>query len=161
MGWKYSILKIMFGIYTRYLYARQVLGLVVLCVIVQCAQCIIVGQFINCNYLKCNENKLIPPILMTQTPAKRVAIVLFGVPKQFDLVWHGYYKKVLSFNHRPMDIFMHFYTDIKTIYTPRNGEYNSPSTQLDEVMKLFYRTGTNVTFIKSSQEEFDESLSWL
>ena len=98
---------------------------------------------------------------MTENPAKRVAIVLFGVPKKFDLVWHAYFKKVIKFNHRPMDIFMHLYTDIKTVYNPRCGEYNAPATQFDEVLKTFYRTGTNVTFIKSSQAEFDKSLSWI
>ena len=137
----------MFGSHTRYLYPRQVLGPVVLCVVVQCVQCIIVVQFVYCNYLKCAENKLTPSILMTQTPGKRVAIILFGVPKNFDLVWHAYYKKVVEFNHRPLDIFMHFYTDIKTVYTPRNGEYNAPASQLDEILQIFNRTGTNVAFI--------------
>ena len=148
----------MFGTHTRYFYSRQVLGLVVLCLVVQCVQCIIVVQFVYCNYLKCAENKLTPSTLMTQTPAKRVAIILFGVPKKFDLVWHAYYKKVIVLNRRPIDIYMHLYNDIKTISTPRNGEYNVSVTQFDEIKKIFYRTGTDVIFIQSSQGEFDESL---
>ena len=138
----------MLGIHTRHLYLGWFFGLVVLCVIFQCVQCVIVEQFINCNYSKSAEIKLRPPILVTKSPAKRVAIILFGVPKHFDLVWHAYYNKVIRFNHRPMDIFMHVYTDIKTVYTPRNGEYNAPATQLDGILKTFYRTATYVTFFQ-------------
>ena len=144
----------MLGINTRYHCLGRFLSFTLLCVIV------LIG-FINWNYLKYAEIKLRTPVLTIQTPAKRAAIILFGVPKKFDLVWHAYYKKVIALNQRPMDIYMHFYTDIKTVSTPRNGEYNASVTQLDEVLETFYRTGTNVTFIKSSQEEFDESLSWM
>ena len=122
---------------------------------------IVVIGFINLNYLKYAELKLRPLILLNQTPAKRVAIVLFGVPKKFDLVWHAYCKRIIYMNQRPMDIFMHVYIDIETVSTPRNGEYNASVTKLDEVLEIFNRTGTNVKFIKSSQKEFDESLSWI
>ena len=102
------------------------------------------------------------PIFVQQISRKQIAMVMFGVPKKFNLVWHSYYRRIVDFNHRHIDVYMHFYTDVETINTPRNGEINTPVSTFNEVLREFNRTNTTVKFITSSQTRFDKTLDdWI
>ena len=62
------------------------------------------------------------------------ALVLFGVPKKFQLIWKSYFRNIVENNpHVNFEATLHMYSDITSVNTPRNGELNATVDTIDTV----------------------------
>lgn len=66
---------------------------------------------------------------LTQT-----ALILFGVPKHFDLIWKSYNKNLVLQNpDTQFRIYFHYYKDLTTLTNVKNGEIGIEIESLEEI----------------------------
>ncbi len=92
----------------------------------------------------------------------RAALVLFGVPKFFDLVWDAYVENLLSANADAcFHVFVHMYDDLESITNPRNKEIDIKIQSPAHIRSIAGSGPSPLTIVTSRQGEFDNTIDWL
>jgi len=90
------------------------------------------------------------------------ALVLFGIPKEFEKIWKAYINQIVKRNpHVKFEAHLHTYSDLKQQTNIKNNEVNAiieSPTAIQRILKLGNITSKLVT---SSQSEYDKSLGWI
>ena len=97
--------------------------------------------------------------LHTNSPSQ-AALILFGVPKHFDLIWKAYMQNLVLQNPgTQFRIYFHYYEDLTSITNVKNAEIDIDVQSLEVIESIL--TGIDYTVITSNQSEFDKTINWL
>ena len=93
-------------------------------------------------------------------------VILFGIPKQFRLVWRSYMKNIVHRNPRmKFEVYMHMYSDLhqQPFSNAKNGERNTHLDSPDDIWSILNETEDIPTILTTSlQSIFEKSeLSWI
>jgi hypothetical protein len=101
---------------------------------------------------------------------KKAALILFGVPKHFPIIWKSYIQNIIQRNPQIKDfeVYMHMYSDLhqQPFTNSKNGEINATLESPDDIRAVFDDENNQVDIqaklTTTSQSTFDEiELSWL
>lgn len=90
------------------------------------------------------------------------ALVMFGLPKSFPIVWDQYRRYLIDSNpHINFEVSMHLYSDLKYLTNAKNNEMAVKIESADSLKQALGRNDTDF-LVQTSQGEFDKQrLSWL
>jgi hypothetical protein len=105
-----------------------------------------------------------------------VGIILFGIPKEFGLVWDAYQQNIMNPNpHVEFRVSMHLYQDVTVLTNLKNNEITAPIESVNSIQSklLLWSSSSSLSSSSSSscpnkamlvttnQTDFDDSLSWI
>lgn len=89
-----------------------------------------------------------------------VAIVLFGIPKEFAHVWNAYETNIVHRNpHVDFSVTLHVFDDVTVLTNPKNHEIDAVIESVDSLQQVLKAYHPHI--VTSKQDEFDQTLSWL
>ena len=132
-------------------------------------------QHVQPSRLDCNS-----PTNLNSNKKLTVAMILFGIPKEFDVIWKAYKSNIINRNVHHVTSFhvhMHMYNDVWNLTNTKNHEYNInlKDTNTPESIRRIISNNTNnpttrdnegkikLFLTTSSQTAYDETelLPWL
>ena len=132
-------------------------------------------QHVQPSRLDCNS-----PTNLNNNKNLTVALILFGIPKEFDVIWKAYKSNIINRNVHHVTSFhvhMHMYNDVWNLTNTKNHEYNInlKDTNTPESIRRIISNNTNNPITRdnegkiklflttSSQTAYDETelLPWL
>ena len=107
-----------------------------------------------------------------------VAILLFGVPKEFNVIWDAYQQNIIQQNpHVFFCVSMHMYQDVKKLTNDKNREVGVAIESVDTIHSVLHKCDPSgpsslssppghsscpkVTLHLTNQEDFDKTLQWI
>jgi hypothetical protein len=101
---------------------------------------------------------------------KKAALIFFGVPKHFPIIWKSYIQNIIKQNPQieEFEVYMHMYEDLHQhpFSNSKNGELNETLESPDDIRAVFDNENNEVhiqaKLTTTSQAKFDElELTWL
>ena len=95
----------------------------------------------------------------------QAAIILYGIPKSFDIIWGAYLRNIVDANPSvSFSVYQHLYEDVHNLTNPKNNERDisieSPSS-IQATIARYQSQIKNYKVVLTSQEAFDEQLRWI
>lgn len=90
------------------------------------------------------------------------AIILFGLPKSFPIIWNQYRQNLIENNpHVHFEISMHLYSDIHFLNNTKNNEITVKMESPETLLRAMGRNDSDF-LIQTSQNKFDkQNIEWI